>query len=163
MPGFGIRVGKQTQTWIAAVVRPGAKHPVRLKLGTFPAMSLADARQAARQMMAGGAPPPPVMFGELVEVFLRDGRTRTGRPLRPASLRAYRSILKSTAKPLHGRPVHEIRRRDIAALTRKVGAESGAGERGADQGRARPLLVVARRNRPGRSQSRRGLADVPDP
>ena len=125
LPSFGIRVGKRTKTWVAGVIRPGAKHPVTLRIGAYPQMSLADARAAARVLLAGDAPATPVKFGELVEQFLADGRTRSGRSLRPKSLRAYRSVLNGTAKSLHEQPVGEIRRRDIAALTRKVASECG--------------------------------------
>jgi hypothetical protein len=39
LPGFGIRVGARTRTWIVSIRRPGKRNPVRLKLGHFPAMA----------------------------------------------------------------------------------------------------------------------------
>jgi integrase len=126
LPSFGIRPGKRSKTWIVGVVRPGKKHPVTLRIGRFPAMSLADARAAARMLLAGEAPAAPVLFGALVEEFLADGRTRSGRTLRPGSLKAYRAVLNGPAKPLHHLPISTIRRRDIAGITRKVANESGA-------------------------------------
>jgi integrase len=125
LPGFGIRVGKNVRTWVVATVRPGAKHPVVLKIGRFPQTGLADARTKAREMLSGEAPAAPVAFGKLVEQFLSDGRTRGGRPMRSATLRAYTSVLQTGAKTLHDRPVDSIRRRDIAALTRRVASETG--------------------------------------
>ena len=125
LPAFGIRVGKRSRTWICAVIRPGSKHPTRLKIGRYPEMSLHDARAAARTMLASKPPARPVLFRSLAQEFLADGRTRSGRPLRPQSVCAYRSVLNGTAKSLHELPVGEIRRRDIAALTRRVASESG--------------------------------------
>jgi integrase len=126
LPSFGVRVGARTKTWIVATRRPGSSHPVRLKIGEFPDLSVADARAKAREMMAGGAPAAPVLFKERIEPFLAHGRTRKGRPLRPASIRVYRGILYGTARPLHDKAVADIRRRDISGLLADVEANSGA-------------------------------------
>jgi hypothetical protein len=49
LPCFGIRPGTRTETWI--VNDQGSKH----KVGKFPAMSTAEARTKAREMLEGGA------------------------------------------------------------------------------------------------------------
>jgi integrase len=127
LPAFGIRISSTgKRTWMVAVRRPGAKHPVRLQVGTMPPMSLAEARSAARAMMEGGVPAEPVTFKQLAEEFLEHGRTRKGKPWRPATLRSYRTALFVAAEPLHYRHVHEIRRRDIADLLRAVSTNRGA-------------------------------------
>ena len=127
VPAFGIRISATgRRTWMVAQRRPGKKQPSRLTVGTLPPMSLADARTAARKMMEGGAPPEPVKFRMLAEEFLAHGRTRKGKPWRPATLRAYRGSLLGVAEPLHHRHVRDIRRRDIADLLRAVATERGS-------------------------------------
>jgi integrase len=126
LPAFGLRVGARSKTWVVATRRPGARHPVRLRIGTYPALGVAEARAKAREMMAGGAPPAPTLFRDQIEPFLAHGRTRKGRPLRQASLRVYRTILNGTARPLHDKAIAEIRRRDIAELLAAVELGSGA-------------------------------------
>jgi integrase len=118
LPSFGLRVGARSKTWI--VVRRRGKHPTRIKLGRYPAMSLTEARAKARDVMAGGTHTSGTKMVPLVNQFLAHGRSRTGKPLRPATLNAYRGILHGAAQPLHDRPVAEIRRRDIAALTNQI-------------------------------------------
>jgi integrase len=126
LPSFGIRVGARTKTWIIATRRPGARNPVRIRVGGYPDLGVAEARTKAREMMAAGGPPATATFRPLAEEFLEHGRTRKGRPWRPATLSAYRAALLVAAEPLHGRRVHEIRRRDIADLLRVVAAKRGA-------------------------------------
>jgi integrase len=126
LPAFGIRIGARTKTWIVATRRPGARHPVRLRIGAYPELGVAEARAKAREMLAGGAPAAPVLFKDQIEPFLQHGRSRKGRPLRSASLRVYRVILNGTAQPLHGKAIADIRRRDIADLLATVERSSGA-------------------------------------
>ena len=47
LPGFGIRVGKNRKTWI--VMRGQIRQ--RVRIGHYPAMSLADARKEARKLL----------------------------------------------------------------------------------------------------------------
>jgi integrase len=125
LPGLGLRVSSTgRRVWIVALRRPGKEHPVRLRLEPQPT-TLAVARAAARLMLAGG-PPAPVLFGDLVEQFLEHGRTGKGRPWRPETLRIYRNVLRGAALPLHDRPVAEIRRREIAALTSALAQKDGS-------------------------------------
>lgn len=127
VPAFGIRVSSTgRRTWMIAQRRPGKKQPSRLTVGTLPPMSLTAARTAARAMMEGGAPAVPVKFKVLAEEFLEHGRTRKGKPWRPATLRAYRGALLVVAEPIHHRHVREIRRRDIADLLRAVATKRGS-------------------------------------
>jgi integrase len=126
LPAFGVRIGAKGKTWIVATRRPGKLHPVRLKVGTSPPMPLAEARRAARAIIASGGPPEPVTFLTLAQEFLAHGRSRRGREWRPSTLSAYRGALLVAAEPLHGRRVHEIRRRDVADLLRVVATERGA-------------------------------------
>jgi hypothetical protein len=47
LPGFGIRVGKNRKTWI--VMRGQIRQ--RVRIGHYPAMSLADARKEAKKLL----------------------------------------------------------------------------------------------------------------
>jgi hypothetical protein len=104
--------------------------PVLRKIGDYPAMGLADARAKARELMAAPdavakrAAPPASKFLPLAEEFLAHGRTKRGRVLRAATLRC-RRVLLVYAKPLHAKPVQDLRRRDAAALIRAVAAARG--------------------------------------
>lgn len=87
LPGFGIRCSARSKSFF---VMYGEKR--RLKtLGKWPDLSLKDARQAARQLLAA----PPVVrvspkFGEMRERFLADSRTR----LRPTTVERYQYALR---------------------------------------------------------------------
>jgi integrase len=66
-PAFGIRVGKNRRTWI---VLKGARS-TKLRLGHYPALSLADARKKA--LVALGSPYAPATappFAEAIDQFL---------------------------------------------------------------------------------------------
>jgi integrase len=127
LPSFGIRIGKRVKVFQVAIRRPGEKNPTRHKLGAFPDLSVAEARTKARKVMAGdGVANLAARLSGLIDPFLEHGRTRRGRPIRPETKRVYRQVLQVTAKPLHHRPVSEIRRRDIAALLAKVERDKGA-------------------------------------
>jgi integrase len=126
LPGFGIRIGARTKVWIVAIRRPGALHPVRLKVGRYPTMSLADARAAARRMMESGAPAAPTTFKDVLEAFLQYGRTKKNRELRQTTKHQYRRNLNSYAARLHNRPIQDIRRLDVTELISSIAVNSGA-------------------------------------
>ncbi|KJC49095.1 hypothetical protein UP09_07640 [Bradyrhizobium sp. LTSP885] len=68
-PAFGIRVGKHRRTWI--VMRGQERR--RIRIGHYPAVSLADARKEAKRLLA--ATPlsgQRVTFGEAYEIFKTD-------------------------------------------------------------------------------------------
>ena len=93
-------------------------------------MGVAEARDAARRLIEGGGHSrgddvTSATFAVLAEQFLDHGVSRRGKPLRPATMAAYRIVLRSYAKPLHGRPVESIRRRDIAELLRVIARDNG--------------------------------------
>lgn len=90
LPGFGIRVGKGRRTWLIRY-RAGGKNP-RHTLGHFPAMSLAEARQAAGKAMqridSGARPPAPdphprssdaLTLGSLIDRYEKLRRREGGR------------------------------------------------------------------------------------
>jgi integrase len=131
LPAFGLRVtATGAKSYVVAIRKPSAKHPSRIKVGEPGRMALADARDAARQMMQTGALPEPEpedkTFRTLAEQFLGHGRTKRGRVLRAATVKEYRRALLGYAAPLHHRPADEVRRGDIAQLLRNTAMNRGA-------------------------------------
>jgi integrase len=131
LKGFGLRIragGKRT--WIAQY-RVGNKQR-RLRLGTVGTLDADEARKAARERLAAvelGHDPQAdkakararaaITLGMLVDRFLAFKKP----VLRANSYRAARLYLKGHWRPLHGLPIHEISRRDVAArLVELVGA-----------------------------------------
>lgn len=86
LPGFGVRVGKQSKTF---VVMYGPKR--RLKtLGRYPAVSLSGARSEAKRFLATQTDRRLSMtFLEASEAYLEECRSR----LRPATVRQYEYFL----------------------------------------------------------------------
>ncbi|MBL0116659.1 MAG: DUF4102 domain-containing protein [Sphingomonadales bacterium] len=68
MPGFGIRVGKQSKTW--TVMRGRSRE--RISIGRYPDISLSDARAEAKRLLST-APEPKnstMRFDEARTIFL---------------------------------------------------------------------------------------------
>jgi integrase len=57
--------------------------------------------------------------------FLEHGRRKRGLPLRPATKREYKRALMVYAAALHGRPLAEIRRGEVATVIQRVAKERG--------------------------------------
>jgi integrase len=106
-------------------------------IGDFPAWGAKAARSVAedwRRDARKGIDPRPepepepaedATFKARVEAFLEHGRTKRGRLLRPATKREYRRALMVYAKPLHDRPLAEIRRGEAAEVIRKTAGKRG--------------------------------------
>jgi integrase len=115
VPAFGLRVTSTgARSWVVALRRPGARHPSRIKLGEPPAMSLAAARAAAREMMQTGAPPTaaePDTVAKVVEQFiLRDQKPKNRR------WHEVHRMLNRELAPWFDRPITSITRRDVIEL-----------------------------------------------
>jgi integrase len=127
LPAFGVRISASgSRTWIAAIRRAGTSS--RITLGKHPAMQLAEARAKARAMMTGEAAAPAprgATFADFAERFLAHGRDRRGRPLRPATTRAYKFVLEKAAAQLHTKRITQVRRADIAEVLHEVAQERG--------------------------------------
>lgn len=70
-PGFGIRVGKRSRTWI--VMRGRGRE--RVRLGAYPELSLAEARKKAMQLLGADqepAKPKPKFFRDARDQFLEE-------------------------------------------------------------------------------------------
>jgi integrase len=127
-PGFGVRVaGGGRKTWIAMYRHNGRLR--RHSLGTYPALSLADARDEALQTMARvatGKDPAAERralrnaetFGELAEAYLERHAK-----VKKRSWKEDDRILKAELLP-HWRhtPLRDLRRRDVRNLVHAIAA-----------------------------------------
>ena len=179
--GFGVRLragGKRT--WIIQY-RVGAKQR-RLKLGTVEKLDADKAREAARNRLAQvtlGADPQKAKVEARARAAITvesvvDRYLAVKAPtLRPKSYADTKRYLKQHWKLLHGLPIHEVHRRDVATHLGKITTDHGP----IAAARARVALsglftwamregiaeanVVAGTNKPAESQSRdRVLTDV---
>jgi hypothetical protein len=116
-PAFGIRIGKHRRTWI---VLKGAKS-TKLRLGHYPALSLAEARRKA--LVALGSPyhrPTAPTFPEALDEFLE----RHGSTLRP---RSKREITRTLRRHFHWKKtLDQIMHNDVAAVIDGIEAKSEA-------------------------------------
>jgi integrase len=146
LPGFAFRVGRSgKRAWVLRYrVKANGTHPAcmrRLTLGSYPAMSLADARRHARaklgEVASGGDP-----AGESEAAAEAEARDRAntlaelaGRYMshceaqgrnKARTLAQKHRMLKRLLAVWGTRPASSISRRDIIALVEKI-AERGAG------------------------------------
>ena len=135
VPGLGIRVSKTgRKTWVFSYRANGTRNR-RMKLGTFPAMSLADARKRARDVLGEveiGEDPAQdradrrrgeYSFEAMVEEVVK----REYEPLvangemRPGTFREYVRIIESELLPRwKDLPVANIARRDVRELADEI-------------------------------------------
>ncbi len=128
LPGFGLRItDKGAKSWVV-MYRVGGRLR-RLTLGSYPAISLKDARREAGEAMreaAKGNDPATMKalakhqrvdtFKEVAEEFIERHAKRNTR-----SWKATESILNRNATPSWGsRPIGEITRRDVIEALDKV-------------------------------------------
>jgi len=137
MPGFALRVSYSgTKSWVLMTRVHGKL--IRLTLGEFPAMSLADAHAAARhaklaakagidpreqrrQHQTEAADARKLTFGVVADQFVeRYARTR----LKPRTIEGYMSALKGPrVKQWQNKPVSGISRGHVMELTDKLESE----------------------------------------
>lgn len=147
MPSFGVRVSPQGHKAFVLMYRVNGKQE-RMTLGSFPAVSLAEARRLARQAMgkvAEGKNPKEVtvpasetgeelLFRELAEDYLERHARRKKRTWREDE-----RILKLDLLPSWGeRPAAEVRKRDVIAML------EGIVERGAPIAANRTRALISR-------------------
>jgi integrase len=126
LPAFGLRItAAGGRSWIVAVRKPGATHPSRHKLGEPPAMTLADARTAARAILADPdtafaerKQPPTDSFETVAAQFLE----RYVKRHQPRTWDQTEGRIRTKLLPAwSGRPIHTITRRDVLdVLDREV-------------------------------------------
>ena len=125
--GLALRVGARSKSWIL-LYRVGRKLR-RWTMGRYPTLSLADARERARQAIKDGGDPAlgrveqreAETFAELAERYVEEYAR-----VRKRSWKDDRRILKTEALPYwRHRPAKEIVRRDVRELVDRV-ARRGA-------------------------------------
>ncbi len=134
LPGFGVRVSQSgRKTYVVRFNGGGSRK--RVTLGTFPELSLADAREKARQLLASPraevAPPAPVQevvveetgptFGELADVYIERHAKVKKRTWRDDE----RNLKVDLLPAWEVRPASDIGRRDVAELLDRI-VERGA-------------------------------------
>jgi integrase len=129
--GLGIRVSPGgTRTWILRYRQHGRRY--RLVLGRFPALSLADARGKAREMLgkiaAGGDPAQEhaeakaePTFSELIDAYLQ----RHAEPHKRTAWQDRLVLKRYVPADWYSRRLSTFTRNDIARLHGKVGGQYG--------------------------------------
>ncbi len=135
LPGFGLRItAADVRTFIVRYHWDGK--PRRFTIGRTPPLSLADAREIARRVLAetvrGEDPQAKKMaarekrqkaqtFGALCERFLTEAKRKDNLPLRESTLYNWRNIARAEILPALGKhPPEEITRRQIRAFIEEL-------------------------------------------
>lgn len=132
VPGFGVRVSGKTgrKSWVVRYRANGTRR--RVTLGTYPTVSLADARDRARATLyrvevegedPAAEPERDLSFREAADAHLEEA---TGHRFRERRARRIKRAFEKDVYPvLGGRPVAEVGRRDVSeVLSRIVGRGS---------------------------------------
>jgi integrase len=148
VPGLAVRIGSAGQKTFVVIARfPGSSNPTRRRIGSYPAMSLEQARSTTRtwleklqagidpgaELEAVEASPAPDTFRTVAENFIakhvvsRRTATDIARLIRGKLIAAWGD-----------RPIDTITRRDVIALIETDATDSGAGS-------ARKVLAYSRR------------------
>ncbi len=141
LPGFGLRVGKTRKTWfcMVRVLKAGAWKLTRVSIGTAAELTLAQARERAREALAraekGEAPQPRAehraelearsrdTFAAVRELFLERYIGRQQRRPAPRTLAEMGRALSSDAvRAWDARPLADITERDIIAACDELSA-----------------------------------------
>ncbi len=117
-PGFGVRVGKRTKTWV--VVRGRSRE--RVTIGKYPDVSLADARAAAKRLLSSEPEAKGIVktFAAARDEFLEDNyKGSTSRW--PYLMKV---ILAKHFKALDERQLSDITDADIGGALDKIATPS---------------------------------------
>lgn len=122
LPGFGLRVSPTAKTWIALYKAPGRVQR-QLKLGTYPAMSLATARAEARKALGAvqtGADPANTKLVRRAADANTVGAVYDAYKLEAERLRSWPEIKRICEREIlpawKSRPVASITRAEVRAL-----------------------------------------------
>lgn len=132
--GLGLRMrASGNRVWVLRPPRNGGKSVI-FTLGSTDVLTLAEARNAARERMAkatlGDDPhaarrearaQAAVTMGAVVERYITAAEKR----LRPSTIYNLKNHLNAHWKPLHGLPLNSLRRADIAAQLDLITDENG--------------------------------------
>lgn len=134
LPGLALRAVGQARAWIW--YSKGANgRPVEIRLGSWPAISVEEARKQARTKIA-----PDPAAAQQAKRSRRQAQTvadawkallahpwseRTGAPLRPATLASYRASWSLVERDLGARTRSDITAADVTALRDRLVAKHG--------------------------------------
>jgi integrase len=117
-PAFGLRVGKNRKTWI---VMRGPER-IRTRLGRYPTLSLADARKAARKLLA--EEPTPAARITFAVAYERYKETLASK--KPRTRRDYKRMLEKYLLPKLGKKkLAEITYEQITDISSSLAASEG--------------------------------------
>jgi integrase len=131
--GFGVRIGKHGGITYFAMrrLRGGGSRPIRVKIGSYPLLKLADAREEARAILRdlqGGIDPrvreaekakaeaakQQSLYREIGEQFIRHiGRARTAKAIEHL-------VRRELISRWGDRPIGDIRRGDIVSMIDEI-------------------------------------------
>ena len=138
LPGFGLRLrksgGRIIRTWIAQFRVAGRSR--RMRIGAFEKLSLDQAREAARKILArvelGGDPQSDKAVrrqqdAHTLAAAVADFLAAKAKTVRPNTYRELERYLTGPAfKSLHRTPLDQITRRDVAARLARIAEQSSS-------------------------------------
>lgn len=136
IPKLTMRITPAGSRTFYVVKRAGA-NMAWVKLGTFPDMTVEQARGEAQKILAEfatGANPAAARravreeptFAEMFEQFLAGKRKRDGSPIGERTKRDYSDVLRLYLEPIKSRKLSHITRQDVKAIHAKVSQKSTA-------------------------------------
>lgn len=128
-----IGVGKTERKWIWYGKVSGA--PKRFPVGSYPGMTPERARVRAADITQehsegkgtadlSAIAKQDMLLSTLFEDFVKNRRSKKGRPLAAYTRKLYRHWFSKHMKEWHARPIGALKRRDVAALHEKIGRQS---------------------------------------
>ncbi len=130
VPGFGLRVSQSGKTWFVRYRQNGKRR--RMVLGKFPAMSLADARAAARKLLgqiAAGADPAADRAEVKAEATLKDlvdsYMQRHADPHKRTAWQDRKVLGRYLPSTWYARRLSTITRDEVVDLHARVGRDHG--------------------------------------
>ena len=136
VPKLAIRITAAGARTFYVVKRAGASI-AWVKLGSFPEMTIEQARVEAQKILgefAAGANPAAARraireepsFAEMFEQFLVEKRKRDGTPIGERTKRDYRDTLRMYLEPIKSKKLSHVTRADIKAIHTKTTKKSAA-------------------------------------
>jgi integrase len=135
--GFGCRITAAGAKAFVLNYRIAGKER-RLTIGSWPDWTVSTARDEAKRLKRdvdrgtdplaereAARPAADGLFKTRAEAFLELGRRKRGLPLRPATKKEYKRALLTYATDLHGKPLAEISRGEIAKVIQRVARDRG--------------------------------------
>jgi integrase len=118
-PGFGLRVGKNRKTWI--IMRGQVRQ--RLRIGHYPAMSLAEARKQAKKLLLEA----PTRNAAMTFAAAYPGYEQSFARRKPRTQSEYKRFMKRYFLPRIGRKrLSELQYEDVMACVENVAASEAA-------------------------------------